>query len=360
MMERRVASAVPPPQRGLLDATLALLLLYAVWSRTPCGALPVFAIRTYQGLPTPDLIATFRGRETHVHIDTPLTEQDLLAVQTLPAFVHDAARATGADPELLHSFVAAASDGCRGTTCVVDAPPRLADVLPDTAGRTEVGLLDLARAMVVARDRVGSEILGIEALYVGITPVERAVAQAHNSALDSADDVEVHSQFFSAGVRRGPLQGALRVLAHHRLRTLAWPADKRWPVTSSYGMRVHPVLKESRLHNGTDIATPIGAPIYSVHHGVVVRSGRDTVNGNWIKVAHGLGIESTYCHLEEVIALAGGRVARKQSIGRAGATGRVTGPHLHYVLRIAGTTVDAELYGDAPRQYQNGEPSSSH
>lgn len=359
MTVRRVEPVVPPRQRGLLDATLALLLLYAVWSRTPCGALPVFALRTYQRLPTPDLIATFRGRETHVHIDTPLIEQGHLAAQAVPAVVRDVARATGADPVLLHSIVAAEPEGCRGTACVVDAPPRLAEVLPEVAGRGEVGLLDMARAVVAARARVGSDELGLEALYVGVTPVERAVAQARHSSVDGADDVEVHGQFFSAGVRRGPLQGALRVLALHRLRTLAWPADEHWPITSSYGMRVHPVLGEARLHNGTDIATPIGAPIYSAHHGVVMRRGRDSVNGNWLKIAHGLGIESTYCHLEEVIAPAGERVARKQHIGRAGATGRVTGPHLHYVLRVGGVTVDAEHYGDAARRHASGGLSPS-
>lgn len=359
MRERTAEHPPPPPHRGLLDATLVLLLLYAVWSRTPCGALPVFALRAYQGLPTPDLIATFRGRETSVHIDTPLAKQGLLAAQGLTSSVLDAANATGTDPALLLSFVTAEPGGCRGSACVVEAPPRLADVLPDTMGRGEVDLLDLARAIAAARARVGSDELGLEALYVGVATVERVVAQASASALEGAEDVEVHGQFFSVGVRRGSLQGALKVLALHRLHTLAWPADERWPITSSYGLRVHPILGESRLHNGTDIAMPVGTPIFSAHQGVVKRSGSDLVSGNWLKVTHGFGIESTYCHLEEVGARAGQRVARKQGLGKAGATGRVTGPHLHYVLRVAGTTVDPERYGEAPRRHARGYLDSS-
>jgi murein DD-endopeptidase MepM/ murein hydrolase activator NlpD len=344
------APAEPRRRRrhGLLDATLAALLLFGVYSKTPCGALPVWAVRTYNGQPTPNLLATFTGRETAVEITAPDFERGLLASREFPPPLLEAANAAGADPELLVSYLAATGDKCEENDCVVAAPPRLGQALETYVVTPTAKLTDVAQGLAIYSKRLGSAELGLEALYVGETLVERAVAQAEASGLDAPRDVEVHSQFFSANTRRGPLQNALRVLALHRLRTLAWPADDKWRISSPYGWRVHPKLNKRKFHNGTDIATPTGTPLLSGHDGKIVRRGRDSVSGNWIKVDLGFAIESTYCHLSEIDVDKDQRVARKQVVGKAGATGRVTGPHLHYILRINDETVDAEMYGESP------------
>ena len=68
MIATTLSERAAPRRRGLFDATLMLLLLYAVWAKTPCGALPVYAWRKANDQPTPSLIATFRGRETAVDL----------------------------------------------------------------------------------------------------------------------------------------------------------------------------------------------------------------------------------------------------------------------------------------------------
>lgn len=342
-------------RRGLFDATLMLLLLYAVWAKTPCGALPVYAWRKAHDQPTPNLLATFTGRETAVDI-APRTLDvggGLLASETFPAPVAEAAKLTGADAEVLVSLLSANHESCTDETCVITAPPRLGQALEAYDAREKAPLLDVARGLAAYQRRLGGDpLLGLEALYVGDSFVSRAVEQARASGLDDAEDVEVHAAFYSSGIRRGALQGALTVLALHRLRTLAWPADKALLISSPFGERMHPVLKQRRFHNGTDIAAPVGQPLFAAHDGVILRAGRDSVSGNFIKIDHGFSIETTYCHLSIVDVDSNSRVDRGQTVGRAGATGRVTGPHLHYILRVNDKEVDAEMYGESPSRKQ--------
>jgi murein DD-endopeptidase len=347
-------SAPPRRRRGLFDATLALLLLYAVYAKTPCGALPVWAIRTVQGQPTPDLLATFGGRETAVDFETPkaaaaLAASRLLASASFPEALLDVTRRTGTDPELLTSYLAAHDERCEEPGCLVSAPPQLGQVLESYEPRERAPLLEVAQALALTTQRLGGDpLLGLEALFVSPVLVQRAVEQARASNLDAPEDVEVHAAFYSAGVRRGALQRALGVLALHRLRTLAWPADEKLRITSPFGWRVHPVLRQRRLHNGTDIGTPTGTPLFAAHHGVISRRGRDSVSGDFLKINHGFAIETTYCHLSHIDVKADQRVSRKQVVAKSGATGRVTGPHLHYILRRDNEPVDAELHGESP------------
>ncbi len=345
------ASERAPRRRGLFDACLMLLLVYAVWAKTPCGALPVYAWRKANDQPTPSLIATFRGRETAVDLHSSSFDigTSLLASQTFPAPVETAAKLTGTDAELLVSLLVSQGATCADEACVITAPPWLGQALETYDKREQAPLVDVARGLAAYQRRLGGDpLLGLEALYVGDTLVARALEQASASGLEAANDVEVHAAFYSSGVRRGALQGALEVLALHRLRTLAWPADPTLRISSPFGERVHPVLKRKRLHNGTDIAAPRGEPLFAAHDGVIVRAGTDSVSGNWIKINHGFSIETTYCHLSAAEVEQSERVTRKQLVGKAGATGRVTGPHLHYILRLNDKEVDAEMYGESP------------
>lgn len=358
-----IAVALPdkPARRrlGLFDATLMLLLFYAVWAKTPCGALPVYAWRKANDQPTPNLIATFRGRETAVELTPGALDVgvSLLASEAFPKPIEDAAKSAGTDPELLVSLLVANGDTCSDEACVVTSPPRVGQALETYDTRERAPLRDVARALATYQQRLGGDpLLALEALYVGDSFVSRAVEQARASGLDAAHDVEVHAAFYSSGIRRGALQGALSVLALHRLRTLAWPADPTLRISSPFGERVHPVLRQRRLHNGTDIAAPVGEPLVSAHHGIVLRAGTDSVSGDFIKINHGFAIETTYCHLSATDVAEHERVERKQRVGKVGATGRVTGPHLHYILRVNDQEVDAEMYGESPTRRKPPAP----
>jgi murein DD-endopeptidase MepM/ murein hydrolase activator NlpD len=121
-----------------------------------------------------------------------------------------------------------------------------------------------------------------------------------------------------------------------------------YALTSDYGMRTHPVLGGRRNHKGIDLAAPSGTPVYATADGVVARAERFSSYGNYIQIEHGGQIETRYAHLSGYTVAAGEQVRKGQLIGYVGSTGRSTGPHLHYEVRIAGDAVD-------PRPYMTGE-----
>ena len=125
---------------------------------------------------------------------------------------------------------------------------------------------------------------------------------------------------------------------------IAIPAGK--PVqsanfTSGFGVRSDPFRGRAAMHGGIDLAGPIGTPIYATADGVVGRSEWNSGGyGNLVEIDHGEGIQTRYGHLSRLIARPGQRVRRGELIGLMGSTGRSTGSHLHYEVRIDGRAVN--------------------
>ena len=111
-------------------------------------------------------------------------------------------------------------------------------------------------------------------------------------------------------------------------------------VTSSFGWRMHPLLRFVRLHKGMDIGARWGSPIYAVLDGVVQAAGRAGGYGNFIKLRHAGGIGSGYGHMSSFAVRAGQRVRQGQVIGYVGSTGLSTGPHLHWEVWKNGRAVN--------------------
>lgn len=119
----------------------------------------------------------------------------------------------------------------------------------------------------------------------------------------------------------------------------AQPVDKL-DYSSNWGMREHPVLGGVRMHAGVDIRGPVGTPIYATADGYVGRAQRAGGYGNLIEVNHGMGVQTRYGHLSKILVNSGDRVRRGQLIGLMGSTGRSTGSHLHYEVRMDGGAVN--------------------
>ncbi len=118
-----------------------------------------------------------------------------------------------------------------------------------------------------------------------------------------------------------------------------------YTLTSPFGMRVHPVLGYSRMHNGVDMACAAGTPIYASRSGkVTVASYQAGGAGNYVSINHGDGFSSIYMHMTYYIVSAGQYVNAGQVIGYVGSTGISTGPHLHFGISYKGTYVNPMAY----------------
>ena len=117
--------------------------------------------------------------------------------------------------------------------------------------------------------------------------------------------------------------------------------------TSSFGTRSDPFKGTVAMHAGIDLAGPVGTPIYATADGVVNRAQVVGGYGNLVELNHGQGIQTRYGHLSSMMVRAGQRVKRGQLIALMGSTGRSTGSHLHYEVRIDGAAVNPTAFMQA-------------
>jgi murein DD-endopeptidase MepM/ murein hydrolase activator NlpD len=119
----------------------------------------------------------------------------------------------------------------------------------------------------------------------------------------------------------------------------------RWAkINSAYSTRTDPITGEQRHHNGVDLKAKYGDAVYSAAGGKVTFTGVSGGYGNLIIIAHGNGMTTYYGHLSKIYMKTGQKVRRGVLIGRVGATGRVTGPHLHFEIRKNGRAMDPLLF----------------
>lgn len=115
-------------------------------------------------------------------------------------------------------------------------------------------------------------------------------------------------------------------------------------VSDDYGPRIHPTLGVQQFHNGVDFASPTGTAIYAAYDGVVVAASYSKTMGNYVMIDHGSGLYTIYMHASKLYVSKDDVVARGTTIAAVGATGRATGPHLHFSVRLNGEYVSPWNY----------------
>jgi murein DD-endopeptidase MepM/ murein hydrolase activator NlpD len=169
---------------------------------------------------------------------------------------------------------------------------------------------------------------------LGFYPAPPGSAKAVGGPFDSANADPTFKQLFTSWKKLDNIaSGAIAIPSDKPLQTAEF--------TSGFGSRDDPFHHGAAFHPGIDLAAPYGTPVYATADGTVLRAGWNNGGyGNMVELDHGRGIITRYGHMSKVLVSAGDHVTRGQQIGQVGSTGRSTGNHLHYEVRIDNSPVN--------------------
>ena len=247
-------------------------------------------------------------------------------------------------------------------TSALDDTAEQRDLMENAAERSaEMAeqISDEKRALETRNDAIFSQLE--EALTVSVEPLEKMFKAAGMSSEDLLASVRrgyngqggpltpialstMGQAPYAEELRANAILSGLDRMNLYRLAAFKAPfampvkAAFRW--TSGFGNRQDPKGWGQRMHEGTDMAGAYGTPIYATADGVVVFANWDSGYGRLVRIKHDFGIETRYAHLSQIQVEVGQKVSRGDQIGDMGNSGRSTGTHLHYEVRIGGTAVN--------------------
>ncbi|HZF45602.1 MAG TPA: M23 family metallopeptidase [Sphingomonadaceae bacterium] len=181
-----------------------------------------------------------------------------------------------------------------------------------------------------------------EATAAQITTTVHNLTDGPNSKLGKGD--EEFSKLFDSWKSLDNGTGVAMPAARPTVSIPSRSPLAKMTLTSGFGMRTHSVLGGRRNHKGIDLAAPSGTPVYAPADGVVARADWFSSYGNYIQIEHGGELQTRYGHLSGFAVQSGQSVQKGDLIGYVGSTGRSTGPHLHYEVRVGGIAVDPSPY----------------
>ena len=240
------------------------------------------------------------------------------------------------------------------------AKDRDATLAEAEAAREEMRLAaDQKKALETRNDAIFAKLE--EALTISVEPLDNMFREAGMSPEDLLDAVRdgysgqggplTPISFSSSGgeltpeeLRANAILGGLDRMNMYRIAAFklpfAMPVKDSFRWTSGFGYRRDPKGYGTRMHEGTDMAGSYGTPIYATADGTVTHAGWDNGYGRLVKIEHDFGVETRYAHLSQVRVEVGQRVSRGDQIGDMGNSGRSTGTHLHYEIRLGGGPVN--------------------
>lgn len=306
---------------GFLDLALVGLVCFAVWTRTPVGGLGQWAWSWANGSDDRvDLIAFFRS-------DGPTKEWVGEPVELPPL----------TDEGFGEPYKTAVLRGLPDTV-----PPHTLSLATD-------GDAPLGERLLPWLEQQDDPVVAIERMAIPDALRDRAIQRATSAGEPEPGSFEGYRRYLPEKEEREAAAVIESVLGLATVFDLHWPVDPTLRISSPFGTRVHPVLKTKKFHNGVDLPVPVGTPLHAVQAGRIVTAAENAVSGKYVILEHAGGVRSAYCHLSELPGKgAGDRVERGEAIGKSGNTGRSTGPHLHFVLRVDGKAIDPAPYRRVP------------
>ena len=167
--------------------------------------------------------------------------------------------------------------------------------------------------------------------------LDAAVIPALTAAQDRARKLQETRDRLSSELAEKQAEEQRRL---QRATSRHFPVDGAHRVSSAFGMRRHPVHGDLRMHHGLDLAARTGTPVVAAEPGRVVMAGNRGGYGLVVDIEHGDGVLTRYAHLNTIEVARGEQLAGGQRLGTVGATGTVTGPHLHFEVRKQGSSID--------------------
>lgn len=181
-----------------------------------------------------------------------------------------------------------------------------------------------------------NEVLGRGGPLVKESPLSemdlRAIIEQMSADLDMRDEYQgkIEAKLLQSSVLREMLPNSSPVEAAYS--------------SSSYGWRIDPMSGHRAFHEGLDFPAAVGTAVYAAADGIVTTAVQTPDYGNLLKIEHGSGLETRYAHNSRLLVKSGERVMKGQKIALIGNTGRSTGPHLHYEIRLNGNPLDPREY----------------
>ncbi len=194
----------------------------------------------------------------------------------------------------------------------------------------EASLNELIAAKEQEMYRVSSDIAGKEA---AIQEYEADIA-AQNETIKALEAAVAEEKRKLAAEQGRRYDGGM----------FTWPAPSYTKISDDYGNRLHPILGIQKFHNGVDMAAPGGSPILAAYDGTVVAADYSNSMGNYVMIDHGDSLYTIYMHASALYVSKGAEVSKGQTIAAVGSTGRSTGNHLHFSVRLNGNYVNPWNY----------------
>ncbi|MDE6388185.1 MAG: peptidoglycan DD-metalloendopeptidase family protein [Lachnospiraceae bacterium] len=211
----------------------------------------------------------------------------------------------------------------------------------------EKEVLDEAKVAVEAEEANISELIGqkeaqILSVSSDISNKEAAIKEYEDMIAQENAEIAALEKAVAEEKARLEAENAQARTYNGGMFAMPCPGFKR--ISDEYGNRIHPILGTQQFHNGVDLAAPSGTPIYAAYDGDVVAATYSGSMGNYIMIDHGSGLYTIYMHCSALYVSKGQTVTKGQNIAAVGSTGRSTGPHLHFSVRLNGSYVSPWNY----------------
>ncbi len=204
----------------------------------------------------------------------------------------------------------------------------------------EYEILDSAKAGVEAEQKSLEEL--IEQKGNEINQYESDINNKEKVIKEYEEEIKAQEEEIKA-LEAAVAEEKKQLLANSALKydggMFKFPLASYTRVSSEYGYRIHPILNVKQFHNGVDFASPKGTAIYAAYDGVVVAAAYSSTMGNYVMINHGDELYTIYMHASALYVKKGDTVVKGETIAAVGSTGRSTGNHLHFTVRLKGAYV---------------------